>query len=383
LPFDLLNKSRKIHVEFLSEVDSLREAFINTLIVSGYVDSPDPVAVTMNDVREFLSDLNLEGTADVIPDHLENVLLDLIQELGEDLDEEEAELLTKEVIRTAQKLLDVVVHEKDTVTSSSEAVFFKRWSRLLFLSEGPDPLKRILSGEGMLDEFEFETLLDRLLIFSEAEASQVIERLPWRRMAPNQIVRLFHHAQTYQGLIAKSVSLEAFTALDLVDLLEELDPDVVKNLLRSLQKALAKASFTLEDLELLAGLPDPEASVLLRMANPPADLELTQILVEFRDATERMRQVLFASCMGSEIFPELLAEAWSIDPDFVKRQLKALPPAQIGPFFDSATPNRRPKVVTSKSKDPELDFGSKMLNSLFKSLSKGKKGAAVKFFNKG
>jgi hypothetical protein len=229
LPFDLLNKSRKIHVEFLSEVDSLREAFINTLIVSGYVDSPDPVAVTMNDVREFLSDLNLEGTADVIPDHLENVLLDLIQELGEDLDEEEAELLTKEVIRTAQKLLDVVVHEKDTVTSSSEAVFFKRWSRLLFLSEGPDPLKRILSGEGMLDEFEFETLLDRLLIFSEAEASQVIERLPWRRMAPNQIVRLFHHAQTYQGLIAKSVSLEAFTALDLVDLLEELDPDVVKN----------------------------------------------------------------------------------------------------------------------------------------------------------
>lgn len=381
LPFELLNKARKVRAEFLSEVDSLREAFINTLIVSAYVESPDTVTVTMNDVRRFLSDLNLEEATDLIPDRLENVLLDIIEELGEELDEGEAELLTKEIIRTAQKLLDTIVHEKDSVTSPSESVFFKRWSRLIILSDGPDLVKRVLSGEGMLDEFEFETLLDRLLSLPEAEAQQIIEQLPWRRMVPDQIVRLFHQAQNYQLLMAKSTSLTGFSALDLLDLLEGIDYAVLKALLPALERALAQARFTLEDLELLAGLPATEASQLLKMAKPPVDLEPRRILLEFKDGSERIRQVLFSSCMGSEIFPELLAEAWAVDPNFVKRQLKALPAAQIGPFFASAAPTQLPKVITSKKNEPELDFRSKMLNALFRSLSKGKQGAVVKFFN--
>jgi len=382
LPFELLNKSRKVRAEFLSEVDSLREAFINTLIVTGCAESPDTVTVAMEDVRGFLSALNLEESDDLIPDRLENVLLDIIQELGEGLDEGQAALLTKEIIGTAQKLLDTIIREKDTVTSPHEAVFFERWSRLLILSDGPDLVKRVLSGDGMLDEYEFEMLVDRLLSLSETEAQRIVTKLPWRRMVPNQIVRLFHQVAAHHVLMAKKVSLTGFSAMDLVELLEGLEPHVQSALLPSVERVLGQARYTLEELELLARLPLSETSALLRAAGSPVNMELRQILLEFRDGSERIRQVLFSSCVGSEIFPEVLAEAWSIDPVFVKRQLKELPAPQIGPFFASASPNEQPSVVTSKKNEPELDFQSKMLNALFKSLSKGKKQSAVKYFTK-
>lgn len=383
LPFDLLHKSPNVSAELLSEVDSLREAFVNTIIVSGYLDAADAVTVSMEDVRTFLSRLDLEGDMETIPDHLENVLLDLIQELGEGLDEREAQLLTREIIEIAQKLLDTIVHEKEAVTSPSESVFFKRWSRMLVLSGGPDPVQRVLSGEGFLDEFEFELLLERLLSLPEEEARPIVERLPWRRMVPNQIIRLFQEAEAHQRLMAKKVPLTGFTALELVDLLEGAEPDIVKAIFPSLEKALTKAEFTLEDLELIAGLPEDEVPRILSMARPPADLDIGQILLEFKDGSERTRSVLFWACKGYEPFREVLAEAWAIDPDFVKRQLKLLPPAQVGPFFASAARNRKPKVVTSSSGEAGLDFRSKMLNELFQALPKTKKKAAVNFFLKG
>jgi len=382
LPFDLLHKSSNVSAELLSEVDSLREAFVNTLIVSGYVESPDTVTVTMENVRTFLAELDLEGGADAIPDHLENVLLDLIQELGEGLDEREAQLLTREIIQIAEKLLDTIVREKEAVTSPSEAVFFKRWSRLLILSGGPDPVERVLLGEGFLDEFEFETLVERILTLPEKEGQHIIELLPWRRMIPNQIIRLFQQVEAYQRLMAKKIPLTGFTALELVDLLEGVDADILRAMLPSLEKAMARAEFTLEDLELLAGLPDADVPQILRISNPPADLDLGQILLEFKDGSERTRQVLLWACMGHEPFGELLAEAWATDPDFVQRQLKLLKPAQIGPFFASATRNRKPKVAASKGQETGLDFRSKMLNELFATLPKSKKKAAVAFFLK-
>jgi hypothetical protein len=382
LPFDLIHKSRKVSAELLSEVDSLREAFVNTLIVSAYVDSPDTVTASMDDVREFLSGLDLEGGLDVIPDHLEEVLLDIIQELGEGLDEREAQLLTREIIEIAQKLLDTIMHEREAVTSPSEAVFFKRWSRMLILSGGPDPIQRILLGEDFLDEFEFELLVERILTLPEGEAKQIIGQIPWRRMNPNQIIRLFQQSEAYQPLMAKRVPLTGFTALELVDLLEGTEAAIVKAMLPSLEKALADAEFALEDLELLAGLPDDEALQILNLAKPPADLDLSQILLEFKDGSERTRKVLFWACKGREPFDELLDEAWAVDPEFVKRQVKLLPAAQVGPFFASAAKNRKPKVVTEKGQEAGLDFRSKMLNELFGALPKTKKKAAVKFFQK-
>ena len=65
LPFDLLNQSPSVIPENLSEVDAIREALINTVIVSGYVKSPDPVSVSVLDVRTFLTKLKEAVTKDV------------------------------------------------------------------------------------------------------------------------------------------------------------------------------------------------------------------------------------------------------------------------------------------------------------------------------
>ena len=48
LPFALLNKSPNVTAGSLSEVDSIREALINTVVISAYGDVADPVAVSMD-----------------------------------------------------------------------------------------------------------------------------------------------------------------------------------------------------------------------------------------------------------------------------------------------------------------------------------------------
>jgi Family of unknown function (DUF6178) len=382
LPFGLLNKSRSVIAENLSEVDSLREALVSTLIVSGYVGSPDPIAVTMQDVRKFLNALNLDDAEDLFPEDLEDVVLDLIQELAEGLEEKEASLLTKEIIRIAQGLVETIVGEKDTVFSKSEGTFFKRWCRLVILSDAPDQLSRIVEGADVLDEFDFEILLDRLGSALEEEALRLIERFQWTRLSPGQIIRVFHDLHSYQELLARRVVLEDFTPLEMLELLEGLPPEALDHLLPSLRRAFLEVHFTCEELEQLAALPYAEALTLLKMANPPVDLDKKHVLMEFKDGSDRLRQVLFYACWGSDLFPELVNEAWSIDPEFVKLQVKNLPTSEIGPFFLSAAAGRKPKIPKADAKDSQLTFQPKLLNTLFKSLSVTKRRAAVKFFSR-
>jgi hypothetical protein len=150
----------------------------------------------------------------------------------------------------------------------------------------------------------------------------------------------------------------------------------------TLGRAFREVHFTFEELEQLAALPYEEAPTLLKMANPPVDLDKKHLLMEFKDGSDRLRQVLFYACWGSDLFPELVNEAWAIDPEFVKRQVKNLPASEIGPFFLFAATVRKPKIPKADAKDPQLNFQPKLLNTLFKSLPVTKRRAAVKFFSK-
>ncbi|MGO9569179.1 MAG: DUF6178 family protein [Desulfomonilaceae bacterium] len=383
LPFSMLNRSPSVRADNLAEADSIRNALINTLIVSGYAESDDPVAITMRDVRYFLEALDPTDTADLFPEDVENAVLDVVHELGEELDEREGSLLAREIIGSAQKLLETVIHEWDTANSQSEGVFFKRWSRLVILSDVPDPINQLLSSDEMLDEFDFEMLLNQLLSLPEKDALSLIEKLPWNRLTPEQTIRLFHQAHPFQGAFAQNISLTGFSALELLELLEEADSEVFKQLTPILEKFLYETRFSLEDLETLAALPHSEASTLLRMGNPPAEYDAKQVLEEFREAADKVRLVLFHSCSRAEFFPQLVELAWSIDANFVKREVKTIPVSQIGSFLLGATGGSVPKLASkSGSRESTLQFESKDLNSLFRSLPVTKKKAAVKFFAK-
>jgi len=382
LPFSMLNRSPSVRADNLAEADSIRNALINTLIISGYAESEDPVAITMRDVRYFLEALDPTDTADLFPEDVENAILDVIHELGEGLDEQEGSLLAREIIGSAHQLLETIIHEWDTVNSQSESVFFKRWSRLVILSDVPDPINRLLSSDETLDEFDFEMLLNQLLSLTGTDAFKLTEKLPWNRMTPEQVIGLFHQAHPLQRAFAENISLTGFSALELLELLEEVDSEVFKKLMPVLEQFLHETHFSLEDLETLAALPHSEASSLLRMANPPAECDAKQVLEEFREASDKIRQVLFHSCLRADFFPQLVELAWSIDANLLKREVKTIPASQIGPFLLAAG-GHKPKIAgKSGSEESTLQFESKDLNSLFRSLPATKKRAAVKFFTK-
>jgi len=182
--------------------------------------------------------------------------------------------------------------------------------------------------------------------------------------------------------LARRVVLEDFTPLELVELLESVQPESFIHLLPSLTTAFQQAHFTCDELEQIAALASGEASTLLKMANPPVDLDKKQVLLEFKDGSERLRQILFYACWGSDLFPDLIHEAWSVDPEFVKRQVKNLPASDVGPFFLFAAAGRKPKILKPESKDPQLNLQPKLLNVLFRSLTASKRRAAIKFFSK-
>ncbi len=380
LPLKFLNSSPNVRAENLSEVDSIREALVSTLIISAHVNGPDPVTVTMRDVRGFLAGLDLSGETDMFSDELEDVVLDLIHELDEGLEKHEVSLLTEEIIRTTQKLLEIIAKEWDTVGSESEETFFKRWSRLVILSDAPDPLYRILSSEGPVDQFDFEFLVDQVLKRSEGEVAGLVERLPWKRLTPHQIITLFQHAHPYQEILAEHASLEGFSTAEIVDLLEEVDIHTYRKMLPALKEFLSGSQLTLEELLLLAGLPHGEASDLLRLAGPPAEMDARRLLIEYDEGSETVRLVLLFSCWRSEYFPELLAEAWAIDPNFIKKQIRTVPSSEIGAFFHSAAGSHPPRVVGKKRGEKEVQFRAPELNSLFKWLPDTKKRAVVKYF---
>lgn len=382
LPFGLLNRSPLVRAENLAEVDGIRDALINTLVISACINAPDPVSVTVSELREFISKLDLAGSDDLFPEEMEEAVLDVIQELAEDIEEAEASLLTREVIQCAQKLFQTILNEWDTISSASYTTFFKRWARLVILSDVTDPVNRILTSHDMVDEFEFEVLVEQILARSEDDAAVLVGKLPWRRLAPAQIVRLFHEVRMYQDFFAEGVVLTGFTGGDLVDLLDGLDHPALKKMLPLLCEAFAGADFSLEELELIAALPHTEVLSLLKTANSPAGMDNGQILWEYKDGSSRVRRALLFSCWGSPIFPELISEAWSLDPDFVKQELKGVPPVEIGSFLSAAAGPDQPTITDKDKKEPSLRFLSRDLNSLFRSLPVSKKRAAVKFFSK-
>ncbi len=382
LPFELLKKSKSVHAETLSEVDSIREALVNTLIISGFVDSDDPVVVTMADIRAFLAVLDSAEHQETFPAEIEDVVVDLIHELAEDLDEADAQLFTREIVRIAQELLATVTSEWDTVTSPSQAVFFKRWSRMAILSDVPDPLERILATAAPLDEFDFELLYSQLLSLPEDRARETIERIPWTQMVPDQIIRLFQEIPQYQVELSESVSINGFHAADLVDFLETLTAETFERLLPDLRKAVQAAHLTLEDLEVVADLPHKERWELLRMSGPPSDFEPEQIVAEFPDAHDKARRVFFYTSWKETWFPELFRQAWDADREFVKKFAKGLNPADIGPFLQSAAGDEYPRIEKLKTEEPTLKFESQELNGLFRSLAKSKKKAAVAHFRR-
>ncbi len=381
LPFHMLNKSLNVLGENLSEVDSIREALVNTLVISAYTEAPDPVAVTMEDVRRFLEAIDVDEISDLFPEAIENAVLDVIQELGEDLDEEEGSFLAKEVIRISQKLLETIVSEWDTINSPSENTFFKRWCRLVILSGAPDPVYRILSQREMLDEFDFEMLLTQMTGLPEDRVLGIIERLPWNRMTPDQIIRLFHSIEQYQEIMAARVNLYGFTAAELIDLLEGLSPDALQKVLPALRKPFEAAEFTLEDLEILANLPNEEGPILLGMTKGPIDYTAEQVLQEYREGSDKVRQVLFHSCRGRDFFPALFEEAWGLNAALVRSMAKAVPPKELGPILLAANAGKLPQITGKAEKQPQLEFDLKEVGSFFRSLPLTKRKAAIKFFS--
>ncbi len=380
LPFDLLNKSPNVRAESLSELDSIREALTATLIISDYLHSPDPVAIAMPDIRKFLESFSLE--ADPFTPEMENAVLDVIHELGEDIGEDDAALLTREVIRIAEKLLDTIISEWDLVNATSENVFYKRWSRMVILSDAPEPMERILTSGQMVDEFDFELVISQLATRPPVEARELVKRLPWRNFLPEQTIRLFHEVEQYQEELAESATLFDFIPSQLVDIIEELNPKATKKFMPTLRKALDAAQFSMEDLELLAGISLADTWSLVRMAGPPVDYDLGQALSEFKTGVERSRRTVFHAAVRAGYFPSFFQEAWLFDSAFVKKQVKFIPTGEIGQFIERLLPRGEEPTVTKGAADAELEFRTREANDFFKSLPVGKRKAAVKYFQK-
>jgi hypothetical protein len=381
LPFKMLNRSPHVRAENLAEIDSMREALINTLVISACVDGKDPVSVSIHDVRDFLSRLDKIDGTESIPEDMDDTIVEIIGELGTGMDEAKIHLLTREIIQTFQSLLDTVSREWETVTSASETVFFKRWSRMLVCSDMPDSLDRILSTPGLFDEFDLEILIDQLLNRPEDEAKTIIERIQWDRLVPNQLLRLFQHVQAHQALLARRVNFVGFSALDLIDFLEGVDQEIIPLLKPALSEVLPRTKFSLEEMASLSEIHHLGEMNVLKSFAVPEDLDVNRVVHEFREGNAKGRKLLFCACLGSSLFHDLFVEAWSTNPEFVKQFVKQIPPSDIGNFFFQACDRCKPRVmIHGKIEDAQVDFGSDALNSLYKSLPKSKKRAAVQYF---
>jgi hypothetical protein len=379
LPFNMLNRSHLVNAENLSEVDSIREALINTLVISGYLETRNPIALSVIEIREFLESIDWNLVEEPFPLQIEGTVIDVIQELGHGMSEEEASLLAKEIIRTIQKLMTTIVNDWKTVASPSPAIFFKRWERIVILSDKLDELEQLVTPSGGFDEFEFETLVERLSGLTERGLRDVVVHLPWESLTPDQIIRLFHDLRPHQKMLGKYVRLREFSGPELIDLLECMDNDSIRTIVPKVKEALASISLELEDLETLASLPEIDQYGVLRSVAPP-QLDRGQALIEFRDGSLRIRKILFQSCIGAEFFPDLFFEAWAMDPKFVKREVRSLSVSEIGPFLHSVSGHLPPKAVKSSHGEFELEFSSNELNSFYKSLPASKKKAAIRFF---
>ncbi|MGO8878124.1 MAG: DUF6178 family protein [Desulfomonilaceae bacterium] len=379
LPFKMLNRSPFVIAENLSEVDSIREALINTLVISGYLETKTPIALSVLEIREFLESIDWNLVEEPFPFQIEGAVIDVIHELGHGMSEDEASLLAKEIIRTIQKMVTTIVNDWKTVSSPSPAIFFKRWERIVILSDKLDELEQLVTTSGGFDEFEFETLVERLAGLPVTDLQNVVEHLPWESLTPDQVIRLFHDLRPHQKMLGEYVRLGEFSGPEFIDLLECMDNDSIKAIVPKIKEAIAVISLELEDLETLASLPEIDQCGVLRAVAPP-QLDRGQALVEFRDGSLRIRKILFQSCIRAEFFPDLFFEAWAMDPKFVKREVRSLSVSEIGPFLDSVSSHLPPKADKSSNGEFELEFSSNELNSFYKSLPASKKKAAIRFF---
>ncbi len=381
LPFELVNRSPNVRASNLSEVDCLREALLNTLIVSAYLEAKDPVTVTLSDIREFLARLNVTDGADVFPREVEDILLNIIQELGEGLDDHDAALFTKESIRMAQEFFETIVNEWATINSREPDVFFKRWARLVIVADSPDPLAHIAVAGEPLDEYDYETIIEHLGRSPGEDILKIASELPWSRMTPDQVIRLFQEFPDYQVSMVDSVSLVGFNAAEVVDFLEEVVPEAFNGLFPSLEQAMGTVEFTIEDLEIIAALPYEEVYRLLRAARPPVDYDPRSMVSDFGDSSERMRKIFLLCSWGTDSLPALVQEAWTVDSSFMKKFAKELVAANLAiPFLEAAAGGKKPKVVKTKKKEATLQFQPKELAAFFNSLPVAARRAAVKHF---
>ena len=380
LPFNLLRKNEFLRAENISEVDSIREAMINTLVISHFNGSGPPTSVTTDEIRAFMASLDWDSEIDVFPEELESSVIEVIHELGQGLPESQASLLAKEVIRTIQRFVETIVREWDTVNSADEMVFFKRWIRMALVADSQGHVDRILSAERSLDEFEFESILDRLLRTQPNEAENMIEKLPWSHLKPDQIVRLFHDARNYQPSLASKLELDTFSTEELIDLVESLDGHTLELLSEQISKRLSSLDMRLEEIEMLASLHHEKVDGLFRFCKPPVDLDKSKILSEFKDGGLKIKKALFNCCINSEVFPDLFEEAWALNPEFIKKESRSIPLNEMGNFLLCAAGSSVPEILQSAKGEESLKFDSKQLSTFFNSLPVSKKKAAIKFF---
>jgi hypothetical protein len=381
LPFSMLNRSSTVRAENLSEVDSIREALINTLVISAHLETDSPVVISSDDIRQFLASIDWNLTEDPFPVELEPTVIDVIHELGHGMKEEDASLLAKEIINSIQKLVNTIVSDWNSINSLSTQVFFKRWARITILSDKLDELDHLFSTSGTLDEFEFESLMDMLAKAPEIDVSIALERLPWETLSPNQIIRLFQDLRPHQKELGKHVSLKEFSGPDLIDLLEAMDGATINLMFSKIKECIGNLSLELEDLEILASLHETYSIRLMRVAGPPR-LDKGHALVEFRDGSHKIRKILFNSCMRAEFYSDLFVEAWNIDPQFVKREVKSFPTEEIGPFLEIISGGAPPTVIKNEKNEFDLRFRAGELNSFYNSLPLTKKKAALRYFTR-
>ncbi len=305
----------------------------------------------------------------------------MIQELGDGLEEKEVSLLTREILRSFQKLLDTINSEWDATNLQSETFLFKRWSRMVILSDAPDQLERILRAAGDLDEFDFEVLISQLLSRPDSEAPIILDRIPWEKVPPHQVVRLFHESERLQILCAPKIQFEPFTPGDLIELLEGLDARVIALMQPALAKALPTMQFSLDELASLVEILPANGMELLKAVSPPEEYDAKRITREFREGNEKIRKALFYAVLGTDFFPDLFIEAWSMDPSLVKKLTKHIPASQIGQVFFEACGRCAPKIIPKADKGQStLNFPSDALNAFYRSLPAKKKKAALHFF---
>ncbi len=382
LPFDLMRRSKNVMAKNLVEIECIREALVNSIIISAHNEAPDPVSVTISDIRIFLGDLDIQSAPDGFPEEVENLVVDLIHELAEGLMERDVELLTSEIVEISRKLLQTILLEQETILAPNDFALFQRWSRIAILQDSPQTLERIFSStDDQMDEYDFEILLDQLGSMTGPKIGETAGKIPWTRMNADQIITLFHTVNPALHIpLAKAVLIDKLNAAELLDLLEELDEEVVESIFPKIVKHAESIDFYLEDLLLMGSVvrsPAIERELLLA-SGPPVELSKEDILSELTGASQKTKNTLLTACEKSGFFGDLVYEVWEGAPAYLKKYLRSLKPREVAIFMERAVSGAKPNIKSKDGQAPVIRFKDKFLNEIYDSLPKSKKVAVEK-----